>query len=198
VPEWIGDNKNMAMRLRYHAPDVFPSGASIEKTLSLDGTDNFHVSYTVALEKPADSGSADGGESKPVEKEAQPQSFVAVNSIPAISDSVRVTRICWTYAQEPATASAAAPRKSPANESEHTQMHCEEFVPGGPAIEIPADAKGLELRTPGRPGLALDWDSGKMSVEPKRYSVLLKLQSRALAPGVELKMAMTFHVLAAD
>ena len=77
-------------------------------------------------------------------------------------------------------------------------MHCEEFVPGGPAIEIPADAKGLELRTPGRPGLALDWDSGKMSVEPKRYSVLLKLQSRALAPGVELKMAMTFHVLAAD
>jgi hypothetical protein len=198
VPEWIGDDKNMAIRLRYHAPDVFPSGATIEKTLSLDGTDSFHVSYTVTLDKPADSGAADGGKAKPVGNEAQPQSFVAVNSIPAIEDSVRVTRICWTYAQEPAAASAAAPQKSPANESEHTQMHCEEFVPGGATIEIPADAKGLELRTPGRPGLALDWDSGKMSVEPKRYSVLLKLQSRALAPGVELKMAMTFHVLAAD
>jgi len=197
VPEWIGDDKNMALRLRYHAPDVFPRGATIEKTLVLDGAD-FHASYTVTLDKQAETGSAGDVEVKPVQNEVQLQSFVTVNSIPAISDSVRVTRICWDYAPDASSASPAATLKSPANESEHTQMHCEEFVPGGPTIEIPADSKRLELRTPGRPGIALDWDSGKMSVESKRYSVLLKLQSQALTPGVELKMAMTFHALTAD
>ncbi len=198
APEWTGDEKNAALRLRYHAPDVFPGGAAIEKTLALDGAEDVHVSYTVTLDKPAESGATNNGELKPVRNGAQPQSFVAVNSLPAISDSVRVTRICWTYAKDVAPTSDSASPKSPSNESEHTQMHCEEFIPGGPTIEIPVDAKRLEIRTPGRPGIALDWDSGKMSIEPKLYSVLLKLQSPALAPGVELKMATTFHVLAPE
>ncbi len=198
TPEWMAGDKNSALRLRYHAPDVFPHGATIEKILALDGLDAVRASYTVTLDKLPEPGTPNDGNTKPPPNEAQPQSFVAVNSLPAISDSVRVTRICWTDAHEAVPASASSAQKSPANESELAQMHCEEFVPGGPTIEIPSDASRLELRTPGRPGIALDWDSGKMSVEQKRYSVLLKLQSHALEPGVEFKLTTTFHVLPAD
>jgi hypothetical protein len=197
--EWAPDNKNTALKLHYHAPDVYPSGATIEKTLELDGSDSFHATYIVTLDKPAAAGDA------AAQDESRPQSFVEVNSLPTVSDSVRVTRLCWTHEtpggapdKSSLAAGASPPQETPPQDSEHAQTHCEDFVPGGPGMDLPADANHLELRTRGRPGIALDWDSGRMSIEPKRYSVLLKLQSPPLMPGVELKTTTKFHVLPAE
>ncbi|HXW16714.1 MAG TPA: beta-galactosidase [Candidatus Acidoferrales bacterium] len=210
--EWQPDDKNTALKLHYHAPDVYPHGATIQKIVEVDGPDAFHANYAVTLDAPP--AAANGA----APSDAQPQSFVEVNSLPAVSDSVRVTRLCWSHelpaappAAPPAAASPAqaptpekssppstASSQSPPQSPQPANAHCEDFVPGGPALQIPDEANHLEVRTTGRPGLALDWDSGKMSIEPKRFSVLLQLTSQPLVPGIELKTATKFRVLSAE
>jgi hypothetical protein len=208
--EWVAGETNTALRLRYRAADIFPHGAEIEKTVELDDVDALHVTYRVALSaaeggaNPDSSGVASG---KPA---SQPQSFVAVESFPAVADGVRVTRICWSHhAQDTPSAtspdalaarsldataakSSGAPRAAVAAANPET---CHDFAPGAPTIEIPADANHLELRTPGRPGVSLDWDAGSLSIEPKRFSALLRITYPAFAPGAELKSTIRFHVL---
>jgi len=156
--------------------------------------DSFHVNYRVILDKQSEAaGRASDDESKP-------QSFVQVNSLPATSDTARMSRLCWTLEQAAAASDTVAPTAdvSPAQTSKQTQLHCQEFVPGGQRINLPNDTRHFELHTPGRPGIALEWDSGSLSVEPKRFSVLLELQSRQLSPGEELKATTTFHILPAE
>ncbi|MGB9405375.1 MAG: beta-galactosidase [Candidatus Acidiferrales bacterium] len=207
--DWIADGKNTALHLRYRAPDIYPHGAEVEKTIELDGGDSMHIDYRVALSAPSDSPAAKDAEPSANANEPPPQSFVAVQSIPAIAEGSRITRLCWNErhpAEAPAnppasgimkkgqtatTESAAAPQTS-------GQTHCENFAPGGAIVEVPIDAKHLELRAPGRPGLALDWESGRMSVEPKRFSVLLRLTFPSLAAGAEMKSTLRFHVLPAE
>jgi len=195
--EWTPEAANPALRLRYHAPDVFPHGATIEKMLSLEGPETVHVNYAVTLDADERAEKANAGDGA-AQNEPHPQAFVAVNSLPAVSDSARVTRICWNRtAFDAQTAKDSAAPERPASQS-GPEAHCEDFVPGGPALNLPEEANQLEVRTRGRPGVAVEWDSGKMVVEPQRYSLLLELQSRELAPGEELKMSTIFRALPAE
>ena len=95
-------------------------------------------------------------------------------------------------APAPAESSALAPK--PLDEP----PHCQDFAPGGEAIEIPFEAKHLEVRTSGRPGLAVEWDSGSLVIEPKRYSALLELRSGVLKAGDEERFSIRFHLLAPE
>ncbi len=198
---WLPDDKKTALSLRYHAADVFPHGADIEKKVELDG-DEVSVNYRVALSA-ANGGEAGAGAASP---EDQPQSFIATQSVPSLDEPGRLTKFCWSAASpkdataSPKKDSAAQPNETPAPASAPAPEaeHCEDFVPGGAALEIPADANHLEVRTAGRPGLAFDWDTGRLKIEPKRYSALLELHSAILKPGEETRATLRFHVLAPD
>jgi Glycosyl hydrolases family 35 len=227
--EWSADGTNTALRLHYHAADIFPHGADIEKTIELDDIDAMHVSYRVSLSAenaPANSNSPPAAEAPEISA-SQPQSFVAVQSFPAFADGVRVTKMCWSHrapdalapnsppatpeksnvattgkskgataapsADAPAPNSTDAP-KTPADAAANPDT-CQDFAPGAAIIDLPADANHLELRTPGRPGVTLDWDTGALSIESKRYSALLRITYPAFAPGGELKSTIRFHVL---
>jgi Glycosyl hydrolases family 35 len=191
---WVPDDKNTAMTLSYHAADVFPYGAKIEKRVEIEG-DSLSVSYRVSLDSAdvASAGPHAAAAVTPVgQAMSQPQSFVATQSVPALDERGRLTKFCW---------SAAPPKDAPApsaKDSEGETEHCDDFAPGGAAIEIPADANHLEVRTAGRPGLAMDWDSGRLTIEPKRYSALLELRSAALKPGDETRATLRFRVLTSE
>jgi hypothetical protein len=172
--EWLGDQKDPVLQLQYDAPDIYPGGASIEKSIQFDGTAGIRVNYRVALKAPV-SEIPPGGE--------QPQSFVAVNSFPAFARPGRVTKFCW--AEVNSTADARLKSETP----ERSQLYCEDFVAGGQPILVPAGIKRVEVQTTGRPTAAIEWDCtgpcARLTIEPKNFSALFRLESPPLASGGE-------------
>jgi hypothetical protein len=171
--EWLDESGHPALRMRYDAPDVLPAGASIEKTVQFEGSDGFQVSYRVQLHGDAKRDVAGAGASGQAL-----QSFVAVNSVLAFSRDNRRTRFCWPEPSPSAPAPASAPSRvaTPA-------FHCEDFKPGGAPIDLPEGVSRLEIRAPDRPGLALEWEAGKMTIEQENFSAWLRLQFPRLTPG---------------
>lgn len=166
--EWIPEADRPALRLTYQAPDVYPHGARIEKTARLVGDRKLAVEYRVAL-LPADARRLEQEAAgtifaAPPPLEPVPQSFVILNSIPAEAAGASTTQFCWATRQ-------------PASDGDAHAEHCEEFLPGGPPISPPPDVRQLEIRQARRPALALEWaDAGaRLTLEPKNYSVLLRL-----------------------
>jgi hypothetical protein len=79
-----------------------------------------------------------------------------LTSVPAHASKDRGTRFCWIEGGE------AEPR-------------CADFQRGGPPVDVPATAHRLEVRTAGSPGLGIEWKSGKMKIEMREFSALLRL-----------------------
>jgi hypothetical protein len=156
--EWLKEEDTTALRLRYDAPDVYPNGAQVEKTLRLIGEDTLEAKYQVGL---AAAETASAGETPA-------QAFVAVNSVAVFSRGPRGTEFCWTP-PEAAVSSAA-------------DLHCEKFVPGK-TLTLPEEVRRVEVRNPGRTALALEWREGSMSVDMKNFSALLRLEFPQLEPG---------------
>lgn len=168
--KWSQSGSDTTLVMDYDAPDVLPAGATIEKKIQLEGKDAIRADYQVALASPA------SGASFP-----HPQSFVVENSVAVSAGSSKdeQTRFCWLPvktdpAASPASAKESAPKSAP---------HCEAFVPGGNPISVPVGVNRVEIRTPGRAALAIEWNSGDLFIEPKIYSALLKLQFPPLTPG---------------
>lgn len=180
--QWLTDatpKKNPSLELKYDSPDALPSGASIQKTFRFDGADTARAEYAVALNPAAAAGSPAAG----------PQSFIVTNSFPARDDLGLRTRYCWP---QPAVAGAAASnpaakRAGPFDQEEGLQ--CQDFAPGGAPIVVPAGAKSVQVRTPGDPVIAIEWDCSSecaaMTIQPKNFSALFRLQFPPLAPGAK-------------
>jgi len=178
--EWLQEDEGQALRLAVEAPDVYPAGARVEKTVRLRSRaapaggaasepmaegkredqprewSGLGVDYKVSL--------AAGGE-----QPSQPQAFVAVHSVPVLLRGDRTTRFCW-------------PVPGAENLEGATEETCELFQPGGLAT-VPEGISTLTIRTPGAETLMLEWSAGAMAVEMKNYSALLKLRFPPLAPG---------------
>ncbi len=174
--EWIPGAGGPALRLSYDAPDVYPHGARIEKTARFVEDRHLAVDYSVSL-LPADARRLEEEAAgrifaAPPPREPVPQSFEILNSIPAEADGASSTQFCWTAPQ--AATAGSAPTE-----------HCETFFRGGPAISPPAGVRRVQIRQTRRPGIALEWeDAGaRLSLEPKNFSVLLRLVFPPLAPG---------------
>jgi hypothetical protein len=86
-----------------------------------------------------------------------------LTSVPAQTHKDRGTRFCWTEGGE------AEPR-------------CADFQRDGPTVEVPASAHRLEVRTAGSPAFAVEWKGGRMKIETKEFSALLRLTLPA-TPG---------------
>jgi Glycosyl hydrolases family 35 len=170
VAEWGGDAQNPVLKLDYHAPDVFPAGAEIEKSVRLDGDAALRADYQVALSARAATDAAAA---------SRPQSFVAVNSFPAQAQRDSPTRFCWQ--NKPPEKAVAA---KPAGADSET---CRNFVRDAAAIVVPLGISKVQIRTPGRPEIELAWDCtkrcGQMTIEPKYFSALFRLQFPPLIPG---------------
>jgi hypothetical protein len=116
---------------------------------------------------------------------------VAVNSFPALARPGRQTRLCWPV--EHATENAGGHRE----QSKNIGWRCEDFKPGGEPIELPAGTKRVEVRTTGRPATILEWDCAaecaRMTIEPKHFSALFRLEFPKLPSGGEAAQY-TIHI----
>lgn len=90
----------------------------------------------------------------------------AVSSVPAGADAGRSTRVCWRF---PAA----------------TSLQCESLAAAGPLIALPDGASRVDVQTPGRAALAVEWTAGRMTVHKKRASALLWLAVPARTPGAD-------------
>ncbi len=182
LAEWVPGEGGNALRLSFDAPEVFPSGAKIVKTVRLSSPQSVVVDYEVSLHAPSSAGVPSPGTTQ------QEQSFIADNSVPVVFGGDRTTQFCWpdpSVTKELPSANAA--------------MHCENFVPGRDPLPVPESARRLEIRTPGRFALVVEWNAGRMTVDMKNFSALLKLQFPVLVPGGETgKYNMTFRVISAE
>jgi len=173
--EWVPGADGPALRLQYDAPDVYPHGARIEKTARFTGDETLAVEYRVSLlpagARRLEDEAAGRIFAAPLPKGPVPQSFAILNSVPAAVVWTRATQFCWRIAEAGTT-------------SEGTE-HCEAFVPGGAAVSPPPGVRKIEIRDARRPGLAVAWDDAgaRLTLEPKKYSVLLRLEFPPLDPG---------------
>jgi hypothetical protein len=103
-----------------------------------------------------------------VEYEVKPGEHPVVvevlNSIPASGVFDRATQFCWKPA---APESASMPPAEPA---------CAAFQARGEPLELPEDGRQMEVRTPDRGNLVMEWDAGRMRIEMKNHSALLRLR----------------------
>jgi hypothetical protein len=186
---WDSVEGSPALRMEYAALDVYPAGASIRKTVSLGKGDSLAVDYEVTL---APAKQADGPAPAAAQDGPPAQSFVSVHSIPVVHDPSGSTQFC--FGGDAADAEQKNAGSSPAAQSE--PRRCESFAPNGPALNLPANARSLSIETPARSTLKLEWPVGRMSVEMKNYSALLKLEFPPLQPGGESgRYSLRFSVL---
>lgn len=180
IASWTGDAKTPALHLQYDAHDIFPAGANIEKTIQLDGDNAVRIDYQVELQ-PGNSNSS----SAPT---GQPQAFAIVNSLPIevgstvgpATSGVNPARFCW---QKAALVPAADSSKSTTDDDED----CVDFIPEGTPVVVPSGISKIEIHSPGRAGIEVRWDCkeacGQMTIQPKIFSALFRLQFSALTPG---------------
>jgi len=189
---WGGDAANTILNLDYDAPDVYPVGATIEKSIRLEEPDAVRVDYRVSLH---------AGGAQP-DSNVRAQSFVAVNSFSADGEPVAPTRFCW---QKPsggnATPSATAKdAQADAKPGSDADEDCEDFVREGKPIEVPDGVSTIQIRTVRQPVMELNWDCagpcGRMTIQQKYFSALFLLEFPSLTPGAEAaKYSMRIRVL---
>jgi hypothetical protein len=174
--DWVPGDGGPALRLSYEAPDVYPHGARIEKIARFAGertlSVEYHVSLLAADDRRLQEEAAGRIFAAPMPAEPVPQSFEILNSIAAETNGTKSTEFCWSVPE-------AASQRGGAAE------HCEAFVPGGPVVSLPAGVSRLEIRQARHPGLLIGWADTKarLTLEPKNYSVLLRLVFPPLDAG---------------
>jgi len=176
--QWGGDATNPSLELHYDAPDVYPAGASIDKTVQIEGPATVRVDYRVKL-------AAEKGENAGLETGEHTQAFVAVNSFPASNAPGHLTQFCWAVETRGDGKSATAANYS----GGRSASQCTDFSPHGKTIEVPEGVKQVEVRSPGLPTMVFEWECGqecaRLSIEPKNYSGLFRLEFPPLKPGGE-------------
>ena len=176
---WTTSDSKTALQMDYYAPDVFPNGAAIEKTMRFEDPDTIRIEYKINLHAPS------AGQTG-----STPQSFVTSTSVPALSIGDRTTQFCWSASngeQQPDT-----------NKKTSEVPSCKDFAAGGPPIQSPLWTSRVEVHTPGEPDMAIDWQGGTMTIEPKGFSALLRLQFPPLAPGADASYTVSVHLLGVE
>lgn len=173
APQWKSEQTDPALQLEYEAPDIFPAGAHIEKTIQMEGPGTIRADYRVSLNATKEGAGV---------VKNQTQSFVILNSFPASAQTDHSTLFCWRGDRAQAAKDVAS-----AGYDEKENPHCEDFSPNGTPLAVPADARWVEIHTAGHPATSIAWECSdscpQLSIEPKSFSALFRLQFPELVPG---------------
>ena len=173
--EWTSKD-GAELLMKAHWPAGAPISGEISKSVrmtSKNGTDVVEAEYHLHLDAPGNQNNS--SESARTEN----ASFVTAFSVPAIADQREGTQFCW-LARAPQPVSDVPAGTDISLSPSSSVADCEAFVLNGNEIQIPASAVRLEMRTPGRPTLAMEWTAGRVTIQQKLYSarVLLEFPSR--------------------
>lgn len=172
--EWTSKD-GAEILMKAHWPVGAPIAGEISKTVrmsSKDDTDVFEAEYRLHSENMRH----EDNSKEPSQNESA--SFVSAFSVPAVADQREGTQFCWSPREQSPSTDAGASTKDGAE-------HCAAFILNGSEIRIPADAARLEIRTTGRPTLAMEWTAGRIAIQQKLYSarILLEFPAHATANG---------------
>ena len=117
-----------------------------------------------------------------------PASLMVMDSVPAVPGEDRGTRFCWKRS----TGVPDAPKVA----AQDNELECVAFAPGHGSVELPQEARALQIQTPGRDALHIEWDAGRMTLEMKQYSAMLRLEFPAPAAGEKLLRHRMHYTLA--
>jgi hypothetical protein len=174
--QWQPKKTNPVLELQYNVPDVFPRGASIEKTIQFEDPATVRVDYQVVPHPPGNVPGLPPGSPSP--------SFVVVNSFPAAPPQGAPTRFCW--ASQPAVAQPTTD-PAPAELKESTNEHCVDFNPEGESITVPAGISRVVVRAQDRPTMAIEWECAnvcaQLTIDPEEFSALFRLEFPPFGPG---------------
>jgi hypothetical protein len=171
--EWMLKN-GAEILMKANWPSDAPIAGEISKTvrvISKDGTDIIEAEYQLHSEV-SNAGNNSGESSR-----NQSALFVTAFSVPAIADQRDGTQFCWLP--------PADQRAADAGRVVDRDGNCSPFVLSGSEIQIPQGAARLEIRTPGRPTLAMEWKAGRATIQQKLYSarILLEFPAQSAPSG---------------
>jgi hypothetical protein len=168
--EWTSKN-GAGILMKAQWPAGSPIAGEISKTVRMSGKDEADIveaEYRLRSENPRHTdNSAESSRNENV-------SFVSAFSVPAVADQREGTQFCWSPRDTSPSADSGA-------NAEDTADHCTAFALNGTEIRIPADGARLEIRTSGRPTLAMEWAAGRVTIQQKLYSARILLEFPAHA-----------------
>jgi hypothetical protein len=159
------------LRLAYSERENSLVGLHIEKILRLTAPETVEAAYRVSLGEAVPNAPANGP--------AREQSFISMLSVPAFASEDESTHFCWQpSASSPPNTTPAAKAKSA------SAKHCEDFVPSGEPVMIPAEITRLEIHSSGRTALTVEWTSARATIVPRNFSAQVEFAIPAPLPGV--------------
>src|SRR5579872_416140 len=170
---WVEEKQGTALQLDFSEHENSMAGLHVQKTLRLAAPETVETSYRV---------SEVAAPFAPTNNPASKQSFVSSLSVPAAASEDGSTHFCWPSDTVPVSQVISTPSKfSPS-------MHCEDFIPGGRPIVIPAGITRLEVQTSGRSKLTVEWNGVNAIIVPKLFSAQAEFILPAPLPGKEPSM----------
>ena len=155
--EWQEATKDTGLRLTYQQQERSPAGLHVEKTVHFTAPETLEATYRVSIVAPAVPAPSGNAETK--------QSFISMLSVPVSGIEDGETRFCWQQATAAAPVAAVS-----ASSKAALDQHCETFIPSGEPISVPPDIAHLEILTPGRATLAVEWSSVSAVIVPRNFS----------------------------
>jgi len=168
--EWVEEKQGTALRLTYDDPEIAPLGARIEKTVRLTTPDAVDVSYRLSRGARVPVESRDGAPSG--------HPFLSTLSVPVAEPGEAPTRFCWEPPSSLELSAAPAPLQKPMADPQ-----CENFSARGEPISIPEGVSHLEIQTPGRTTLGVEWSVGRARIIPQNFSARVEFAFPLPAPA---------------
>jgi len=178
--EWQTAMENTGVRMVARWPQGVSDFGSITKTIRMDGKggqDTIEADYEVGRTSLRDGTGAE------VDTSAH-ATLVTAFSVPASALQSEKTQLCWGGAPDRQDFKGGIVP----NDIAVAEL-CKEFEEGRDPIVIAAGIAKLEVRSPGRPTLKVEWKSpgatefGRVTIEQKNYSVRIALAFPSMIDG---------------
>jgi len=166
---WLEEQNGTGIHLAYSAHEHSIAGLQVEKILRLTAPETVEAAYRISL--------GELGTAAPPANRESAQTFISQLSVPASDSEDGHTRFCRQPPSSNAVNSAAASAGKPVG------LSCQDFVPSGPSIEIPAEITLLEIQTPNHHALVVEWTSARVTIVPRNFSAQLEFAIAAPSPG---------------
>lgn len=165
--EWIEGKSDTGLRLSYREHENSPAGLHVEKTLHFLKPETIEASYHISFVTAPSPAIGDSDARR---------SFISELSIPMPAAEEGNTQFCW----EAAPSSMAASPLMKANAARVPQ--CEDFISSGEPISLPEGMARLEIHSPGKHTLLVEWTSGRAIIVPKAFSAQIRFVVRVPQP----------------